>query len=91
MRLHRLESNLQVNAGGGVIDFRNVVEALMNSNPGEVLVIDADNSPMAVAGELFTAEARRRGLAGILIEGACRDTPTIAKVSALYLLSDCSF
>lgn len=36
---------------------------------------------IAVAGELFTAEAKRRSLAGMLIEGACRDTETIARVS----------
>lgn len=38
---------------------------------------------IAVAGELFTAEAKRRSLAGMLIEGACRDTETIARVSEL--------
>ena len=31
-----------------------------------------------LAGELFTTEAARRGLAGIVIDGACRDTPKLA-------------
>ncbi|KAG5176803.1 ribonuclease E inhibitor RraA/Dimethylmenaquinone methyltransferase [Tribonema minus] len=64
----------------GLPDFRNVVEALMSSSPGEVLVIDARGSRVAVAGELFTAEARRRQLAGIIIDGACRDTPTVCRL-----------
>ena len=39
-----------VDLGGGVTDFRNVVEALLHSNAGEVLVIDAGNGPLAVVG-----------------------------------------
>ncbi|CAN0277130.1 unnamed protein product, partial [Laminaria digitata] len=35
---------------------------------------------IAVAGELFSAEAKRRSLAGMLIEGSCRDTETIARL-----------
>eukprot|EP00752_Nemacystus_decipiens_P008191 g7327.t1 len=52
----------------------------MESSPGEVLVVDCGGSQIAVAGELFTAEAKRRSLAGMLIEGACRDTETIARL-----------
>lgn len=37
---------------------------------------------ISVAGELFSAEAKRRSLAGMLIEGSCRDTETIARVRA---------
>ena len=48
------------------------------------MVVDVD-SPLkheiAVAGELFTAEARRRQLAGMVIDGACRDTPTIKRLN----------
>ncbi|CAM9575431.1 unnamed protein product [Ectocarpus sp. 4 AP-2014] len=52
----------------------------MESSPGEVLVVDCGGSNIAVAGELFSAEAKRRSLAGMLIEGACRDTETIARL-----------
>ncbi|CBJ33819.1 Dimethylmenaquinone methyltransferase [Ectocarpus siliculosus] len=55
-------------------------KSLMESSPGEVLVVDCGGSNIAVAGELFSAEAKRRSLAGMLIEGACRDTETIARL-----------
>lgn len=44
-------------------------------------------SKIAVAGELFSAEAKRRSLAGMLIEGSCRDTETIARVSVYTVVS----
>lgn len=55
-------------------DFLTVIKALQDSTPGEVLVIDTGNSRAAVAGELFSTEAMRKGLAGLVIDGACRDT-----------------
>ncbi|CAM9613978.1 unnamed protein product [Ascophyllum nodosum] len=61
-------------------DFRNLVESLMESSPGEVLVVDCGGSKVSVSGELFSAEATRRSLAGMLIEGSCRDTETIARL-----------
>ena len=56
-------------------DFLTVIQALDESSPGEVLVIDGGGGTRALAGELFATEAARRGLAGIVIDGACRDTP----------------
>lgn len=53
-------------------DFLAVVQALDASAPGEVLVVAA--ADIAVSGELFAAEAERRGLGGIVIDGWCRDT-----------------
>jgi regulator of RNase E activity RraA len=44
-----------------------------------VLVVDTRGSQRAVAGELFSKEAQRRGLAGLVVDGAVRD---IAKVRA---------
>jgi 4-hydroxy-4-methyl-2-oxoglutarate aldolase len=58
-------------------DFLTIIEALSVSEPGEVLVIDTQGTARAVVGELFSLEASRRGLAGIVIDGACRDTETI--------------
>ncbi|CAM9192254.1 unnamed protein product [Discosporangium mesarthrocarpum] len=69
-----------VQGPGGIPDFRTLVESLMESSPGEVLVVDCGGSKVSVAGELFSAEAKRRSLAGMLIEGSCRDTETIAKL-----------
>ncbi len=59
-------------------DFLTVIQALHDSVPGEVLVIDGGGGARALAGELFATEAARRGLAGIVIDGACRDTARLA-------------
>jgi RraA family protein len=61
-------------------DFLTIIKALSDSTTNEVLVIDTRNSRAAVAGELFTTEAARRGLAGIVIDGACRDAKSIAEM-----------
>jgi regulator of RNase E activity RraA len=50
-----------------------VFSALAEAAPGDVLVIVAGGGSVAVLGELFATEARRRGLAGVLIDGLCRD------------------
>lgn len=55
-------------------DFLSVMRALNDAKEGEVLVIDAEGEKIAVAGELFTTEAKRKGLAGIVIDGGYRDT-----------------
>jgi len=59
-------------------DFLTVIKALQESEPGEVLVIDGGEGTRALAGELFATEAARRNLAGIVIDGACRDTLKLA-------------
>lgn len=58
-------------------DFLGIIEALAAAEPGEVLVVDTQGSRRAVLGELFTLEARRKGLAGIVVDGLIRDTNTI--------------
>jgi 4-hydroxy-4-methyl-2-oxoglutarate aldolase len=50
-----------------------VMAALAEASPGDVLVIATGGSSRAVFGELFATEARRRGLAGIVADGLCRD------------------
>lgn len=50
-----------------------VFAALAEAAPGEVLVIATNGGRVAVLGELFATEARRRGLAGVVIDGLCRD------------------
>ena len=54
-----------------------VMAALEQSGAGDVLVI-AGHPDHAVAGELFATEALRRGLAGIVIDGRCRDSRILA-------------
>jgi RraA family protein len=61
-------------------DFLTVLKALREAWAGEVLVIDPQGSRRAVAGELFSTEAHRKGLAGIVIDGACRDTRQVREL-----------
>jgi RraA family protein len=60
-------------------DFLSVIKALHEAQPGEVLVVNTRGSRRAVAGELFSKEAQRKGLAGLVVDGAVRD---VAKVRA---------
>ena len=57
-----------------------VFTALAEAEPGEVLVIATGGGEVAVLGELFATEARRRGLAGIVIDGYCRDVQGLRRV-----------
>ena len=50
-----------------------VFSALAEAAPGDVLVIVTGEGSVAVLGELFATEAQRRGLAGVVIDGLCRD------------------
>lgn len=60
-------------------DFLMVIKALHEAQADDVLVVDTRGSRRAVAGELFSKEAQRKGLAGLVVDGAVRD---IAKVRA---------
>lgn len=62
-------------------DLMSVIQALRESGPGDVLVVDAGGDERAVAGELFGTEALRRGLAGLVVLGRTRDTATLAGLS----------
>jgi 4-hydroxy-4-methyl-2-oxoglutarate aldolase len=57
-----------------------VFAALAEAAPGEVLVIATGGARRAVLGELYATEARRRGLAGIVIDGLCRDLQGLRRV-----------
>lgn len=71
-------------------DFLEVLVAIQDMEPGEVIVIDAGFRggaedaawPRAGAmfGELLAHEARRRGAAGMVIDGNCRDSPVLRKM-----------
>ena len=59
-----------------------VLSALAEAQAGDVLVIASGGGTVAVFGELFATEAKRRGLAGIVTDGFCRD---VAGLRALGL------
>ncbi|HEY9414010.1 MAG TPA: RraA family protein [Pseudonocardia sp.] len=61
-------------------DLLGMVAALGAAAPGSVLVVDAGGDPRACSGELFAGEAARAGLAGIVIDGFCRDLRGIRSV-----------
>ncbi|MEM7115485.1 MAG: RraA family protein [Chloroflexota bacterium] len=61
-------------------DFLTVIYGLQQAQPGDVLMVDGQNGRRALAGGLFTAEAARKGLAGIVIDGGCRDEADIRQV-----------
>jgi 4-hydroxy-4-methyl-2-oxoglutarate aldolase len=57
-----------------------VFSALADAAPGEVLVIATGGGRLAVLGELFATEAARRGVAGVVIDGFCRDVAGLRRV-----------
>ncbi len=61
-------------------DLMSVIEALRQSGPGDVLMIAAGSLEHAVAGELFGSESARRGLAGWVIDGLCRDSRALREL-----------
>ena len=54
--------------------------ALEAAAPGDVLVIATNGHRLAILGELFATEARRRGLAGVVIDGFCRDVAGLRRL-----------
>lgn len=62
-------------------DFLSVIKALDEARENEVLVIDGGGEKIALSGELFSYEAKRKGLAGIVVDGACRDSSKIRELN----------
>jgi 3-hexulose-6-phosphate synthase / 6-phospho-3-hexuloisomerase len=58
-------------------DWCKPVEAIDRANEGDVLVIDAGGSDIAVFGELAAWSCRMRGVSGVVIDGAIRDMDAI--------------
>jgi regulator of RNase E activity RraA len=57
------------------------VRAVESCKPGDVLVIEARGvSDAATIGDIFATRAFRLGAAGIVTDGALRDTPAIAEI-----------
>ncbi len=60
-------------------DWSKPVQAIDVARPGDVIVVDAAGLPPAIWGELATESAKNRGVAGLVVNGAVRDTATIRK------------
>jgi 3-hexulose-6-phosphate synthase/6-phospho-3-hexuloisomerase len=58
-------------------DWAKPVEAIDHARKGDVIVIDAGASNVAVWGELASWSAKVRGVAGVVIDGAGRDVDAI--------------
>ena len=61
-------------------DLLNVLTAIHEAKKDEVLVINAQGEKIAMAGELLTTEALRKGLAGFVIDGGFRDVQQARKI-----------
>jgi regulator of RNase E activity RraA len=61
-------------------DYGPVHHAIAVAKPGDVIVIAAGGRrDAAMIGELLSGAARRKGIAGILVDGAVRDVNTLAQ------------
>jgi 3-hexulose-6-phosphate synthase/6-phospho-3-hexuloisomerase len=61
-------------------DWAKPVEAIDLASPGDVLVIAAGGAGPALWGELASHSAMQRKLAGVVVDGAVRDTPEIRRL-----------
>lgn len=61
-------------------DLLAVIKALESATDEHVLMIHSGNSAYAMAGEIFSSEAKRKKIAGIVIDGFCRDTASISQI-----------
>ncbi|MCD6331379.1 MAG: orotidine 5'-phosphate decarboxylase [Thermoplasmata archaeon] len=61
-------------------DWAKAVEAIDEAEKGEVIVIQAGEGKQAVWGELATLSAYKKGIAGIVIDGAVRDVHIIKEI-----------
>jgi 3-hexulose-6-phosphate synthase/6-phospho-3-hexuloisomerase len=61
-------------------DWAKPVEAIDLAPEGSVIVIDVGGIPPAIWGELATESAKVRGIAGVVVDGAIRDSGDIARI-----------
>jgi 3-hexulose-6-phosphate synthase / 6-phospho-3-hexuloisomerase len=61
-------------------DYAKPVEAIDVAEPGDVIVVDAGGVQPAIWGEMATRSAMNRGVAGIVIFGAIRDSGDIREL-----------
>ena len=78
LRYLPLREDLQRRHGTGMNAQKRAVEEL---RPGQVLVMDARRDPTAgTLGDILALRARRRGAAGVVTDGAVRDSAALAEV-----------
>jgi 3-hexulose-6-phosphate synthase/6-phospho-3-hexuloisomerase len=58
-------------------DYAKPVEAIDRARPGDVIVVDVGGVPPAIWGEMATRSAMNRGVAGLVVWGAIRDSGDI--------------
>lgn len=61
-------------------DWSKPVQAIDAAQAGDIIVIDAGGRPPAVWGELATESAKNKGVAGLVVDGAVRDTADIRRL-----------
>ncbi|MCK5113470.1 MAG: orotidine 5'-phosphate decarboxylase [Phycisphaerae bacterium] len=61
-------------------DWAKPVEAIDIAKPGDIIVIDTFGKPPAIWGELASESAKNKGIAGLVVNGAVRDTAEIRKL-----------
>lgn len=61
-------------------DWGKVIKAIDMAEHGDILVVDAQGVETAVWGELATLSAMNRGIKGVIIDGASRDTDDIKRL-----------
>ena len=61
-------------------DWAKPVLAIDEAQPGDILVMDAGNCSPAIWGELASESAKNKGIAGLVVYGAVRDTGEIRKL-----------
>lgn len=62
-------------------DILPILKALHEAKAGEVIVVDGKGfAEVALAGELMAHQAKKRGVAGMVIDGAVRDSAEIVKL-----------
>ena len=65
-------------------DWSKTVQAIDAAERGDVIVIDAHESRVALWGALATMSAISRGIAGLVIDGAVRDIEEIKRLASPY-------
>jgi regulator of RNase E activity RraA len=61
-------------------DLVSVLAVIQQAGPGDVVVIAGGGAERALLGELFASEIERRGAAGVVVDGLCRDSAHLASM-----------
>jgi 4-hydroxy-4-methyl-2-oxoglutarate aldolase len=70
-----------VNAEGDLLP---VIKSLQLATNENIIMINSGKSSSAIAGELFASEAKRKNIAGIVIDGFCRDAQAVNQIGVPF-------